>query len=424
MSNFHINGSDEVKPCKAEKRTCRFAKDKHFDNEQEALSYVEEKLGKKYDETPSLKKNARRTAQLHNTDNNNQEKTQQLQQSIQSILSSNNTIHYSPDVLIKAGKLVDDELAKRLPFDHTSQQLSQEDLETIRSVTHSLMKDLTNNGGALKNKIYGSMGKELNRAVAVLPNAVKERLSDTPILVKASRKDNRQFVGQHSPNKLFSVKQVSQEEEIKQLYADDLKDAEVGDVYLPNFELLQDMKNNSYGSVAWMKTNDGVAKRVWMGKRSAQACGKKIKTIDTLRMSSPTVQNLPETLDVYEYKTEHNVRGSEILVKKTDIVNAQNSVLLHEYTHLVQQHDARMTELEMFNKLADKSEEHDYGNGDGYYKGFPDDYMGLRNGRELLTRATEGLYEPTEAGYFYGANRGENADEVRQWIMGYWLSKS
>jgi hypothetical protein len=52
--------------------------------------------------------------------------------------------------------------------------------------------------------------------------------------------------------------------------------------------------------------------------------------------------------------------------------------------------------------------------------------MAHSNGRELFTVASEGFFHPStvDKGFLYGSDRGENADQVRQWITGLWISLS
>lgn len=101
--------------------------------------------------------------------------------------------------------------------------------------------------------------------------------------------------------------------------------------------------------------------------------------------------------------------------------NAQNSVLLHEYSHAIQ--SARPGgipgEKELFQEIYPQGERVKE---DGYerFTGFPDDYMGDVGGREVFTRATEGLFYPQYSGNEYLYDGSESSQEVRRWALGTW----
>jgi len=101
--------------------------------------------------------------------------------------------------------------------------------------------------------------------------------------------------------------------------------------------------------------------------------------------------------------------------------NAQNSVLLHEFGHAIQ--SARSGgipgERELFQKIYPQGERI---KDDGYerFSGFPDDYMGDVGGREVFTRATEGLFYPQYSGNEYLYDGSERSQEVRRWALGTW----
>lgn len=44
MSEFHINGNSEAKPCKATKRACRFGAEDHFGSEKSAMDEAERRV--------------------------------------------------------------------------------------------------------------------------------------------------------------------------------------------------------------------------------------------------------------------------------------------------------------------------------------------------------------------------------------------
>lgn len=127
------------------------------------------------------------------------------------------------------------------------------------------------------------------------------------------------------------------------------------------------------------------------------------------------------------YTTELAMR-TELTMPKADTESAK-STIIHEYSHAVQNgYYQRMNDtgkepldIEMYNKLKGESfYSNDYNL--ETHKGFPDDYMGSSE-RELFPMATEGVFNPaaTQRGYFYGKDKHENADKIKNWTTGFWL---
>lgn len=404
---FHINGNGDVKPCNASKRACRFSDAEHFENKQEAVLYAERKLSEQYSQvSPTVSKN--------NT---------QFKKRISEALEQNKSV--SPESLMKIGQVFDDELQNRLPFDIYG-DLSTEDFHTIEQETHKLMGEIMDIGAPLKNEVYGSMGSKLDKAVSVLPNSVKESLKNTKILAKSIRKDANDRDGQHIGNARFGAVEKSKGKKVSEYVLNMTKDLPDGTLYIDDMVWIKDLEDDYWGSKAFVK-RDGtdIHDEIWIGKpiRGSKNVGKKISNkAEIFANGKMTALDKP----VYEYQYETTHRGSVISAKKINFESDQSSVLLHEYVHLVQQNDYTNAEEEIFNELRETdAPKYDAGLGDDCYEGFPDEYMGLYNGREVLTRASEGLYYPAahSSGFLYGKHRGKNADKVRQWVAGYWLSK-
>jgi hypothetical protein len=51
MSEFHVNGNNEAKPCKATKRACRFGADDHFGSAKSAMAEAERRVQKETGES-------------------------------------------------------------------------------------------------------------------------------------------------------------------------------------------------------------------------------------------------------------------------------------------------------------------------------------------------------------------------------------
>lgn len=426
LKKFHINSNDEVKPCNATLRECRFGgTESHYENFTEAVKVAETRLSQKNSVTTTVKKGSNKNARKD---------VEILKSKIDELFNENINIsssdvdkfvsylkNFSPDNLVKIGEIFDEELSKRVSFDIFEQQLSQEQLKTVEEETHKLMNELTTTGESLSNDVYGSLSKQLNKAVEVLPNSVKKRLSGTPILAKATRIDNNKFDGQHSGNTSFGVSVKSSGAKIGEIEREMIKDLEDGTVYIRDF-VYKDEMGKGWGSRAKVKRADSdIYDEVWIGEGlSTKSRGKKISDSSKVHFNGKL-----QTIDkpMYEIKDTKFLQGSVILAKKDYTNNAESSVLLHEYVHLVQLEDNTFAESQMFAKLK-KEEYFDESLSVKCYKGFPDEYMGLYNGRELLTRASEGFYYPSSNSYLYGSSRGDSADEVRRWIMGYWIARN
>lgn len=410
---FHINSKGEAKPCKATVRECRFSDSQHYNTFEEAQKASEQNLQQEY---------ANVSQSLSKKKNDNK-----LKSELKNIIGEKYI--FTPEKLVEVGQKFDNELAKRVGFDIEDGDLTSDDYETLEKETHKLFSELVENGEGLKTEVYGSLAKNLNNAVKVLPNSVKNghTLGDVPILAKAVRMDSQQFDGQHSGNSVFTVKQKSSGVDVSSFEKEDYDHLPDGTIYVKGF-VFEDEINSWWGKRAKVTMDDPQkAGEVWIGKKipGANDIGKKISDTTEVYLNGKM-----RTLDLpsYEIREDKKIQGSVILAKKNAGLDFKSeSVLLHEYTHLVQMYDGTLAERDMFNDLKNESET-SYYNGSSdlkTYGGFPDEYMGLGNGRELLTRSTEGFLKPSDPGnrFLYGKDKGENAKKVRQWIMGYWLTK-
>ena len=82
------------------------------------------------------------------------------------------------------------------------------------------------------------------------------------------------------------------------------------------------------------------------------------------------------------------------------------------------------SEATMFSELAYGKEVYDSDYDVVKRQGFPNGYMAKNDGEEFLPVASEGFFHPSarDKGFLYGSDRGENADKVRQWVSGLWVS--
>ena len=419
-TKYHINSKGEAKVCHATTRACRFNDDQHFDNLHEANKYIEEKLTQENSGlTSSLSKKPKSSAAT------DQARSEKFVKDIHNILS-NNKNDYSVKSLTAIGQVVEKELKERVSFDIDG-SLDDEQFAEIQRTTHQLFSEITQTGGKLKNRMFGTLSDKLNNAVSVIPDNIKNRLAQTSILAKTIRKDATDRDGMHQGNARFEATVVSQGVELSDFKKSLVENVPDGGVYTEGFISESEFNDKYFGTRAYVK-NEGSDKYgvVWIGKPlSNKHTGKKLSdTVDVYIGGTSRKTTIQQP--VYEVKDSYTLTGSVISAKKQWNEDSMNSVLLHEYTHLVQQYDYTGAEDQLFNELRETDKPHFDDSLDvEVYDGFPDEYMGLYNGREVLTRATEGVFYPAaySSRYLYGEHAGKNAEKVRQWAVGYWLNR-
>lgn len=431
---YHINPeTGRPNQCTATVRDCKYAVNgelpAHYDTKAEAKQAVEKLLSETHGVTNTLTKKAKRKTSkpklYKNDDVDNSNSVKHIKNMIDNLYDNRMQQKFgfpSTDELEEIGKEFDKEVIRRTGIDFYNNVLTDDDVLKIEEENHRLLDGIVDTGGDLVQSVQGSLAKDLNRAVKVLPNSVKESLSSVPIMTKKVRKDNTSFDGQHHIGKFDFT---TTDNITKTLYDVDVP---VGAVHTKNYIAPGDWDSPYYGSAGVMNVSgdDDTYEKVWFGYRLASACGRKIADgfdyYDDRTKTTHYVNN-----PVYALKVKVSRTGSIISTKHTYDKKYNSSVLLHEYTHLVQSKDNSTSEMMMFKKIAGEEKV-----SNSFYpplkvrKGFPDEYMGLTNGRELLTRASEGFYYPSASNnhFLYGKDRGENADKVRSWVIGYWIAKS
>lgn len=428
-SKYHINSAGDVRPCNAKKKTCRFGSSDHFTNRDEGIKEVERRLSSenKSNALTGLKKTPKRNESRVDSNRskdgvlNEDTVDSKFKKFKEEILSLAAKERPSKDDLILIGEKFDGELQSRLSFNIDSKNLTNEEFAEIQKVNREIFSSLVRNGDPAKH-VEGRFKKQLNEAVAILPNNVKASLDDAPILTKTVSKNNKSRDGYHAIKNLEFRKSATSE--INSFnFQDDAPDGSLMPIE-SMFASELNSSGTSFSAVIKDGDNRTNLKRVWVGQPLQKKGFKKIS-----ETSEVYLNGVKHVLDKPMYSTTDSyfIRGSEIGSKIYHDEEEQKSVLLHEYCHAVQQRSniVKNEESEMFNSIAgDKT--FDWETHEIVHKGFPNGYMGLRGGQELLPVATEGLFYPGRGDrrFFYGDEQGENAKSVRNWVAGFWLSLS
>lgn len=419
---YHINSAGDVRPCNARKKTCRFGSTDHFQDRDEGLREVERRLAEESES--NVLKGVRKKSKAVSVAKNNETKSdtsERFAKVRREILDMASKVRPSKDDLIRIGEKFDSEVKSRLSFNIDSDELSNQNFAEIQKVNREVFSSLVKNGDPAKN-VEGRFKKQLNEAVAILPNNVKESLDDAPILTKTVNKTNKSRDGYHVVKNLeFSKPALTS---INSFY---FQESIPASGVMP-LDGITPSEINNPGTSFSAAIKDGEKleglKRVWIGKPLQKKGFKKIS--DT---SEVYLNGVKHTLDKPMYSTTDSyfITGSEIGSKIYSDEEEQKSVLLHEYCHAVQYRSKvnGFEEKEMFDSIAGEKT-FDWETHEIVHKGFPNGYMGLRGGKELLPVATEGVFYPGtgDRRFFYGSDKGENAQKVRNWVTGYWLSMS
>lgn len=326
----------------------------------------------------------------------------------------------TPEDLQKIGQAFEKELVSRLDFNAFDHELSNEEILKVQNFNRAIFSSIVTNGGDIPTHTYGPLASQLNDAVKILPDNVKASIGQLPIFTKTIPKGTRSRDGYHKGGNI-EMSAIATET----IRPDQIPDKAPDGALIPSekYKSLREIAHPGSGTRVFIKKgNSTVVECQWIGVKPQSKGARKIADSAEVFVQGELV-TIPRP--VYALKDTQYMPGSEIGAKKAADPNEMNSVMLHEYCHAIQTRSRILKDEEetMFYKLAGvKTYSHDYG--EVIHKGFPNEYMAHSNGRELFTVASEGFFHPStvDKGFLYGSNRGENADQVRQWITGLWIS--
>lgn len=405
---FHINSAGDVRVCNATLKPCRFGESDHFNDRAEARQAVEARLSQDLGATQTISKKK-------TIDSNSDRFLSRVRQ-----LAAKESP--TPEDLQEIGQAFEKEWSNRLDFNAFDHELSSEEIKTVQTANRALFSLVVNNGGDIPTQTYGPLVDQLNSAVKILPDNVKESIGQLPIFTKTISKATRSRDGYHRTGNIeMSVNAV------ETISADRIPENAPDGTLIPSekYKTLREIQHPGSGTRVFVKKGDSTTVQCqWIGVKPKSKGARKIADSAEIYVQGELVTvNSP----VYALKDTQFVAASEIGAKKAEDSNEMASIMLHEYCHAVQTRSRILKDEEetMFYKLAgDKTFSYDYG--EVIHKGFPNEYMAHSNGRELFTVASEAFLHPStvDKGFLYGSNRGENADQVRQWITGLWISLS
>jgi hypothetical protein len=405
---FHINSAGDVRICNATLKSCRFGESDHFTDRTEARKEVENRFSQNLGEIPTV---ARKTSLK--TD------SKDFIHSIKDLASKENP---TPEDLQEIGQAFEKEWSSRIGFNAFDHELTNEEILKVQSFNRDLFARIAKTGGDIPTKTYGTLTKQLNDAVKILPDNVKDSIGDLPIFTKTLSKSIRSRDGYHKGGTVEIT--VNAHETIQ---PDRIPDDAPDGTLIPSekYKSLREISHPRSGTRVFVKKGSStVVESQWIGVKPQSKGARKIADSAQVYVQGEIV-TIPSP--VYALKDTQYMAGSEIGAKKAADPNEMSSVMLHEYCHAIQTRSKLLRDEEetMFDRLAgEKTYSFDYD--EVIYKGFPNEYMAHKSGRELFTVASEAFFHPSTVnkGFLYGSNRGENADQIRQWITGLWISLS
>ena len=386
--------------------------------------------------------------------------------------------------LQEIGSRIEDEILARAGIEVNRDDLSSAELASLANSASSVLRELQGETVALRSKFHGPFAKQLKEALAPVPSGAAYLVyGDVHTETVNARNGSRDGFHIHqaavmapsaveakSPLRMgtvakrgdlvvdssialrqeieggelqgFAVDRVErgvgeslQEGDsvlhaIRQNRADDRfieliqeKVLDTDGVILPGQaerfrELAPELVDSAEGSV--------VVSSFYAGKKptGAIARGKRYRKVaKDFELKDSRGENYGVGLDLYEVQEKRlSFRDHTIGTKRYGgDANAQNSVLLHEFSHAIQ--SARPGgipgERELFQEIYLQGERVKE---DGYerFSGFPDEYMGDVGGREVFTRATEGIFYPQHSGNEYLYDGSERSQDIRRWALGTW----
>lgn len=414
---FHINSSGDVRLCHATTRPCRFGESEHFTDRAEARQAVEARLSEEMSPLASVSKaDAGSARKADDSKVSNSAFVSRVKELATNEKPTNAELQ-------AIGAAIDDELRSRLDFDPFDHELSSDEIKAVQNANREIFSSLVKNGGDIPTVVTGPLAKHLHEAVRILPDNLKAAIGKSPIFTKAANKNNRTFDGRH---RFGQIEQIVQSRD--EIAPHHIPEGAPDGALIPSDKYASRMTIEEYnGFRVWEKNgNSTLVEERWIGDKPKNTRVRKIADQGQVYVDG---QLMTLNKPVYAVFTEEKTVGSEISAKKMEDPNERGSVLLHEFSHAVQRRTVAQNFLDesestMYEELAYGKEVYDSDYDVVKRQGFPNGYMAKNDGEEFLPVASEGFFHPSarDKGFLYGSDRGENADKVRQWVAGLWVS--
>lgn len=393
MKKFHVTLNNEVRPCNAEQRKCRYGENKHFLTKNDAYSFIDENQA---ENVPQLTKSS-------------------LPKKIRNELKN---FDESVSSFVNIGKIVEQEIERKLGFNpNEKEELSEKELKEISQLTRNAFNNFKSLNTQDNNlNIIGPLTAKLKDSIGFLPPEIHHKVNHI-ISTKTVSSKTRKFDGK------FEMGYFEQSRErIEKIYSGYIPDVPDGTLFTDDLVNEEELSNKSNGQIFYVKKGQETELQTrWVGKLPKGMIAKKISSQSTVYSNGESI-----TVDqpLYSLKEKYNTYGINITAVGSLPEEKLKSVLLHEYSHALQHvdEDIQRFETDMFHSTRGPQIESENYDNQVCYSGFPDEYMGSVSGQELFPKATETVFYPhvNEHKSFYGKDRHVNADTVRQWTLGVW----
>jgi len=390
----------------------------------------------------------------------------------------------TPDLkeLQRIGGLIEDELLSRAGVEVDRKDLTSAELERLGAAASAVLKELQGEPVALRSKFHGPFAKQLKEALAPVPSGaaylVYGDVHTETVNARNSSRDGFHIqqaaimapaaIGTKSSMRISPMAKrgdlvvdssIARRAEIErgelQGFAVDRIERGVGERLQDGdsvlhairqsraddrfIELLQEKVLDTDGVILpgqaerfrelapeLVEPAEGVAavSSFYAGKKPSSSKERRYRRVaKDFELKDSRGESYGVPMDLYEVQEKQlSFRDHTIGTKRYGgYSTAQNPVLLHEFSHAIQ--SARPggipRERELFQELsASQPQLKD----DGYsrYAGFPDEYMGDVGGKEVFTRATEGIFYPGLSGNEYLYDGSTRSQDVRRWALGTW----
>ena len=295
------------------------------------------------------------------------------------------------------------------------------------------------NGGPARDAT-GRYADDLNVAVSPLPDSIKQMVPPVMVdSVQGSGVEHRMTVGMggyyyhgriSTPANPIDMDMDQVKGELGRDMASSLENVDAGTVVVnwSSCVSAEDLETGSTGTTALMKTGDGTARKIVIGKKFSLGRGSSLRKISndaTMVISGHDDPPVHVSAPVYEVRERGDTYGSAIIMKtpKGNWARREPSFqsdLLHEYTHhvthshpgIMSAFDAAYEEFDggvnENKQMLGMSAHHGFGNAE---------YMSV-NPDEFASESTTMLFHPAGLNHLGGSD--DDTVKIRRWVMGFW----
>lgn len=454
--------------CKAAIRGCPYESTGHFSNEADAEKAYADLMS--HGHTKVLQKS------------NRNQRLKNVRESILNRIEISGHMSFTLDELESLGESLSSEVFERTCLDPSRYDFSRKELGALGEMNSAVLREIQNSETPSLSIFRGPHSVALRESIAVLPSgAVSLVVND--VYTEMLRDNTRKQEGFHIAQAVVmglceadrqTVDSIPQKAIIGDFVLDskttnkwevedeDLegfavkrverplgKPLEAGESAIPAMEMNPRTEDKLIGLIGsgildgsgrlqagheldfireapeYAKSIESTAltSRLYAGKKPSGpiAKGKKyVKIADSFQIRDTDGGFYSISKPLYEIHEKSISYNAHTIGAKREVSQSEHiTVLTHEFTHAIQTAAKIPGEKEIFQKISAGKPAKNV-QSYRYHEGFPDEYMGDQAGREVFTRATEGIFYPHYADYPYLYNESQNSKEVRNWAMGAW----